>query len=163
MEEDIVSKYDENSRDPSGRRVEFISCKSPAAKAWAEENKAGKLITEVGFFGKHRKYFIRPRNEDPVDEMSVFDKKIYSFDYPLANTETFWAELMNAALPVISEPDFGREYFEEMSDYLFYGTNLNPYIDETAVLDKGALKLDIPRNNEEKSRLASLFKLQNRH
>lgn len=152
IEEKILSKYDENSRKL------FVNCKSPIVQTWAKESEIGKLITEVGFFKKHRKYFIRPKDEDPIDEKSVFDKKASPTDN-LQNIEasisrdTFWAQVIDFIVFVISEPHFGEEYFREMSDYILNGTDFNPYIDETAVLNEGASTLDIPRNEKGEANL----------
>ena len=154
IEEKIIGKYAENSREL------FVNCKSSIVQTWANENDIGKLITEVGFFGKHRKYLIRPKDEDPIDEKSVFDKKASLADKlpenPLEDAqkrETFWAKLIDPARIIISEPDFGAEYFREMSNYILYGMDFNPYIDETAVLDEEVSEMDIPRNKKGEANL----------
>ena len=162
IEEKIINDYSEEARDENGKRVEFISCQSPAVKKWAkdnkvwdEDNKFGTLITEVGFFNKHRKYFIRPKSEDPIDEKSVFDKIVLNSNLlptemmpPAPNEETFWFVSVFSSALMVAEPDLGNQYYKEMSDYIFHGIDLNPYIDETNphYTHNGTVKLDIPRD-----------------
>ena len=161
IEEKIPNnEYSEESRDEKEKKVEFINCQSPAVTKWATDNevwdansKFGTLITEVGFFSKHRKYLLRPVERDEIDEKSVFDNlspDMVSGEKPLPNGATFWARYITIFAGMVGvEPDFGHWYYKEMSDYIFNGINLNPYIDETNphYNRNGTVKLDIPRDD----------------
>ena len=160
IEEKITNDYSEESRDEQEKRVEFINCQSPAVTKWAADHevwdansKFGTLITEVGFFSKHRKYLLRPAERDEIDEKSVFDNlspDMVSKEKPIPNGATFWARYVTIFARMVGvEPDFGHQYYKEMSDYIFNGIDLNPYIDETNphYTRNGTVKLDIPRDD----------------
>lgn len=149
IEEKILKDYAVDSR------VEFMDCKSPPAKKWAETNikDKGKLIGEVGFFGKDRKYFIRPKTDDPVDEQSPFaNNPLFAELMPELSGEinlSFWASVVLNSNLIMQAPDFASRYYKEMSEYVFKGIDLNPYIE-------GALNLkpdSIPRNSKGKPQL----------
>ena len=110
-------KYPENSRE------RFINCESPVIQSWAEKNKKGELLTEVGFLAERREYFLRPKAKDPYDENSAF---------------VFWAVLMrdpDPLLDIVLEPEFGDAYYRELRAYIMKGTDLKPYIDSAALKD----------------------------
>ena len=151
IEEKILKDYAVNSR------VEFMDCKSSPAEKWAEANVKGELIAEVGFFGKDRKYFIRPKTDDPVDEQSPFaNNPIFAKLMPELSdqiTLSFWSSVVINSNSIMQAPDFASRYYKEMSEYVFKGIDLNPYID-------GALNLQsdsIPRDLKGKPQLPRFF------
>ena len=122
IEQKILRQYPENS---DKENEVFMSCESQIVKDWAGEDK--ELMTEVGFFGKNRRYFIRPNEKtDPFDEISVFP---FSF-HPIANTFS----------DILDEPDLGAEYYREWRAYITEGIDLNPYIERSAIKDPHTLK-----------------------
>ena len=118
IEEKILRQYPERSE--KGDEV-FMSCESQIVKNWAGEDK--ELVTEVGFFGKDRRYFIRPNEKtDPVDEKTAFQNHLRTF--------------FNLFYEILSkEPDLGAEYYTEWLAYITEGIDLNPYIDREAIQD----------------------------
>ena len=109
IEEEIdYTEYPEDARDP------FISCESPVVQKQAEKDNRGYLIAEVGFFGKDRKYRLRPNEKDKLDEKSAF--------------ESIFFYLLNYQF-VPREPDLMAKYYRSMREYLLNGLDLNPYID----------------------------------
>ena len=161
--------YEKINKSPENSRKVFMNCKSPVVTTWAKDNKAwdknnqfGTLITEVGFFGHSRKYFLIHKDEDPIDEASIFSI-IFSANYSLTKLErkgSFWFFMAQKLASLFSyEPDFANEYYKEMSNYIFYGLDLNgsqkhPYIDEENPhyvhydADGEIVKLDLPRDGE---------------
>ena len=121
IEKKILRQHPENS---DKENEVFMSCESQIVKDWAGKDK--KLVTEVGFFGKDRRYFIRPNKKtDPVDEESAFQNKLDSIFSLLSGT--------------LNEPDLGAEYYRELQSYITEGIDLNPYIDRSAMKDPNAL------------------------
>ena len=108
---------------PDLSRERLIHCESPVIKN--QMAAAGKeLITETGFFSERKKYFLRPKSEDPGDESSAF---------------ILWSALTGDTSPfldIVMEPDFGSVYYREMREYMLNGANFNPYIDETTITDR---------------------------
>ena len=148
IEEKIIKDYPENSR------VEFMDCKSPPAMKWAKENIEGHLIAEVGFFGKNRKYFIRPKADDPIDEYSPFTTSPLAAEFvPQIEdqvTFSFWSiVVIGSTKQIMQAPDFANRYYKEMTDYMLKGIDLNPYIDGVLDLEPGS----IPRDAEGKPAL----------
>ena len=113
-------EYPEDSREP------FVSCKSPVVQAQARKNNRGSLVAEVGFFGRNRKYLLRPNEKDDIDENSAF-------------IEGFFKIVAFKFLP--REPDLMAKYYKSMQEYIFNGLDLNPYIDMTG-------DPDIPRDKD---------------
>lgn len=122
IEGKITSDYSE-----TGKREEFINCRSPVVMKWAKDNNKGTLVTEMGFFRGNRIYFLWPRDGDPMDEMSVFQ-------FP-------WAFLHRYFTGILQDPEFASLYYEELKNYAFQGIDLNPYIDFSK-------NPDIPRDGE---------------
>ena len=119
IEEKLFRRYPENSEKAN---EVFMSCKSQIVKDWAKENNKGQLVTEVGFFLKDRRYFIRPNNKvDPIDERSAFQHTLNLFVADLSD--------------ILQEPEFGAEYYREWLAYIFQGIDLNPYVDRNAFRD----------------------------
>ena len=117
IEEKILLKYPESS---AGEREEFRNCESEIVQEWVEENlEESELVAEVGFFGKERRYLIRPNEKtDPVDEIKAFNSFMSYFISPLINPEN----------NIFQEPDLTAEYYKEWLDYVNQGLDLNPYI-----------------------------------
>ena len=128
IEEKILRQYPENSEKED---AVFMSCESSIVKDWAGKDK--QLIAEVGFFGKDRRYLIRPNKKtDPLDEKSVF--------YMFHNI------FFNKFLGVLHEPDLGYEYYKEWMAYINEGIDLNPYIERERINPALASKdLQLPR------------------
>ena len=122
IEEKMSGDYE---RYPQDSRALLISCKSPLVKTWAEENNKGELITEVGFFGKDRHYFFRPKNADDRDAYSVFPREWYNI---IRNEESPFFD-------ILTDPEFGARYYQEVRDYVLHGTNVNPYINKPGSVD----------------------------
>ena len=98
-----------------------MSCESPAVQERAREIfKGGELVAEVGFFGKERRYFIRPNMKtDSVDEEPAF----------LSFHKYFLSSFKN----MFQEPDLAAEYYKDWFAYATQGLDLNPYIDRHAI------------------------------
>ena len=125
IEEKILREYPENSEKVS---EVFMSCSSPIVKSWTKKNKQGELVTEVGFFVKNRRYFIRPNEKtDSLDEQTVFRHNLNSFVRELYTD-------------ILEEPDFGAEYYREWVAYITEGIDLNPYIDKNNMENSDALQ-----------------------
>ncbi|MCZ0933431.1 MAG: hypothetical protein OXJ52_09825 [Oligoflexia bacterium] len=125
IEEKILSHYPENSVDKDKM---FMSCESPVVKDWGP----GELVAEVGFFGKERRYLIRPNEKiDPIDEIQAF-KLIYN-----QLITNFGSTHSN----ILKEPEFGLEYYIDWLAYITQGIDLNPYITGAITEDP-----DIPRD-----------------
>ena len=123
IEEKILREYPENSEKDS---EVFMNCESQIVTDWIGESK--KLVAEVGFFQKDRRYLIRPNKKtDSIDEETVFKHNLNSFVKTYEN--------------IIEEPEFGDKYYREWLAYVTEGVDLNPYIDRDAIKDP-----DIPRN-----------------
>ena len=126
------SKYSEEARD------KFIKCKSPVVTTWAEENKKGNLVAEVGFLSNTRKHFLRPKKRDSDDEVSAFTilHKILvdSIDFK----DVLSKKTESPFFDIIMEPDLGAKYYQELQAYLLQGTDLNPYINETIAQKPGS-------------------------
>ena len=124
IEGKILRQYPENSAKED---EVFMNCESRIVKDWVGENK--KLVTEVGFFGKDRRYFIRPNEKtDSIDEKTAFQNQLGSFFNLFYNI-------------VHEEPDLGAKYYSEWLAYVMEGIDLNPYIDRDAIRDS-----DTPRD-----------------
>ena len=99
----------------------MIDCQSPVVEKWAQGK--GELVTEVGFFGKERRYFLRPKiQQDLFDEKSAFRV----LPYIIATDETKAILLINRVssfLNIVMEPDFGNEYYREIRNYMLQGTD----------------------------------------
>ena len=102
--------------------AEFIDCKSPVVRQWQKDNEKGELVSEVGFFGKNRTYSLRPKRDEPYDELSVF---------AMFNSIMYSCEVLNDFFDVTADPVFADRYYQKMLDYVFSGMDLNPYIDMT--------------------------------
>ena len=130
------AKYPENSK------ARFISCQSPVAQDWAEENKRGKLVAEVGFLSDLSKYFLRPKGQNPTDERSAFTvlyKMLVDSDDPI---EIFSKEFTSPFFDIVLEPDLGAEYYQELRAYMLQGTDLNPYVNETLSSNVESIRLN---------------------
>ena len=129
IEEKILLEYPEISQKES---EEFMNCQSPIVQQWAEDKweKASELITEVGFFGKERRYLIRPNEKtDHVDELQAFN--------------LFRSSFINSYNDIFEEPDLTAEYYRELFDYMNQGLDLKPYIDKN-IITKSKIDGDIP-------------------
>ena len=128
IEEKILRQYSENSEKDN---EVFINCSSPVVTAWAEENKQGELVTEVGFFVKNRRYLIRPNEKtDSLDEQTVLQHALNSlFVTPISTGQS------SLSFYTLQEPEFGAEYYREWLAYATEGVDLNPYIDRSAIKD----------------------------
>ena len=116
IEEKILRQYPENSEKES---EVFINCESPVVKDWAEGQ--GELVAEVGFFGKSRRYSLRPNEKtDPIDEIPAFR---FIFDRNTSYTD------------MLQDLEFGDEYYREWLAYVTQGIDLNPYIDRDSIKD----------------------------
>ena len=111
--------------------AEFASCKSPVVQQWQKDKTKGELVAEVGFFGTDRKYVLRPQIEDLDDETSAFRDLM----------DVVMNELFDGFFDIAVDPEFADLYYKKMSDYVFKGLNLNPYIDRTK-------NPDIPRDKD---------------
>ncbi len=137
----IEGDYPEDSREI------FMNCQSPVVEKWATENNKGTLITEVGYFGNNTEYFLKPRTDDPYDELSLFTlqlpvpqlvlpmikKNPQLTDYITKGAWYSLIEFMGPAL-LVNNPRFLKEIVEEHQKYLLEGIDLNPYLNEE--LDK---------------------------
>lgn len=113
-------------------REVLINCKSPVIeKNW--EAKPGKLIMEVGYFGQNKKYFLKPTSKDSLDIASLFS----------SDEITIFPDIIKNLKSLLYEPDFAEKYYEEISNYIFLGLNLNPYIGKTL-----AKKTNIPTDEK---------------
>ena len=123
IEKELLIQYTETSEKSS---EEFINCQSPIVQKWAEEKWGegeSELITEVGFFGKKRKYLIRPNEKtDHVDELQAFD--------------SFYSRFINSHDKVLEEHDLIAEYYAEWTDYILQGLDFKPYIDKNIPLNR---------------------------
>ena len=118
IEEKILREYPENSEKD---REVFMNCSSPVVTTWAEDNEQGELVTEVGFFAKNRRYFLRPNEKtDSPDEKTVLQH----------NLNLFVREIYR---DILKEPEFGTEYYKEWLAYITEGIDLNPYVDKNAI------------------------------
>ena len=128
--------YPENSRERA------VNCKSSVIRDWAEKNKKGKLIAEVGFLTNERKYFLRQKNRDPLDEKPAF-KVLYEVLTDSNSATKYSSEQSKSPFfDIVAEPDFGAEYYRELKSYLLQGTDLNPYINETSKHGIGTIRLN---------------------
>ena len=137
----IEGDYPEDSREI------FMNCQSPVVEKWATENNKGTLVTEVGYFGNNTEYFLKPRKDDPYDELSLFALQlpVPQVILPMVQqlpwltgyiTKGAWysvVEFMGSAL-FVNNPGFLKEIVEEHEKYLLEGIDLNPYLNEE--LDK---------------------------
>lgn len=125
IEEKILREYPENS----GKDSEvFMNCSSPIVTAWAEDNEQGELVTEVGFFAKNRRYFIRPNEKtDSLDEKTVLQHELNVFVRGLRSD-------------ILKEPEFGAEYYKEWLAYMTEGIDFNPYIDRNIIRNPDTLQ-----------------------
>ena len=128
----IEGDYPENSREV------FMDCQSPVVKKWAEEKNKGTLITEVGYFGKNIEYFLKPRKNDPFDEISLFPlplpiqlaAPLFAKPTPLteylANGPYYYLiQSMGPAL-FVNDPGFLREIVQENQKILVGRNGFEP-------------------------------------
>ena len=142
----IYNEYPDNSREL------FVNCQSPAAEKWADENNKGVFITEVGYLGRHTEYFLKAKQEDMYDELSIFmfplDTQGLSVSEALhrkgKSPVGTWEGLVSTMHVLLYEPHFGNEIVEEQIDYLLKGMDLNPYISDADKKEK-LNNEDLPR------------------
>ena len=110
-------------------RAIVIHCQSPAVVRWANQNQLN-FITEVGFFGQSRPYFIPLRfGIDELDEQSIFTT--------VTNSKVF----KNMLATAIYEPDFKWEMLHAIHQYLLNGSHLTPYVTDPTINDTEKAKL----------------------
>ena len=136
----LLEKKGDYTKYPTDSRERFINCKSPVATDWAKENEKGELVTEVGFFGKKRKYYLRTKKEDTI--LSVKTEDPFDEKNPFTIWKTILMEEKNLLFDIVLEPDFGEEYYDELHASMLKGTDLSPYINESVIKDP-----DIPRDS----------------
>ena len=131
----------------SSKKDIFINCQSPVVQDWANKHIKGTLVTEIGLFGKNRKYLFKDNDNDTIDEQSVFSSFFeYYVNRKIKARAFFWSLLMRLLSLIVLEPDFAKSYYSEISDYILEGMDLNPYIDKKALLlDIHSDELNIPR------------------
>ena len=95
----------------------FTDCQSPAIQKWAEENKMGSFITEVGYFINNTIYSFKHKFGDYFDELS-----------PFVQPQPVWDVTVTALIKVLNEPDFRRDFYNQVLRYYLQGLDLNPYI-----------------------------------
>ena len=132
IEEQLLLKYPETSEE------EFMNCQSPIVKKWAKDKwgeGASEFITEVGFFGKERRYLIRPNEKtDHVDEIQA-SHVFYSFFMSKYNVKDSL---------IFREPDLADEYYRELIDYMTQGSDIKAYIDKNTIKEIKKIDEDIP-------------------
>lgn len=112
-------------------RAIVIHCQSPAVVRWANQNQLS-FITEVGFFGQTRPYFIPLRfRMDVPDEHSIFTLVI--------DSSIFKGMLAEA----IYEPDFKWEMLSALQQYMLKGLDITPYITDLTIND--TVKAQLPK------------------
>ena len=123
---------------PNNSRERLVNCQSPMVQKWAEGK--GEFVTEVGFFGEHKTYFLRPKKEDFTDESSVFT--LWPFllvvseeTRPIKMLKTTAFFTFSPLLNILKEPDLGAEYYQGVLNYMLKGTDLNTYINSYFVED----------------------------
>lgn len=111
---DVIQIRQEHKHKDKTNREIIRHCQSKEAVDWAAENDKGTFVAEVGAFATDRSYFINPQvGEDKVDEVSLFSA---------------WASSVDKLFPVLNEPDYRAEFFQELENYFTAGLDLNPYI-----------------------------------
>lgn len=95
----------------------FTNCQSPVVQKWAEKKRMGSFVTEVGYFINNIIYFFKYKHGDYFDEIS-----------PFVNPYSVWDATIDLMQSVLHEPDFRKDFYDEITQYFLYGTNLNPYI-----------------------------------
>ena len=126
IEEKILSTY----YYPEDPKAVLIDCKSPVVAKWANDNNKGTFITEVGVFGKDRRYLLRPRFHEPSDEISVIPS-LWSIIRPDDPKSLEYQQAYDGSplLDMTGDPEFASLYYQAMGDYVLKGMDLNPYID----------------------------------
>ncbi len=115
----IIPDLSENSRKV------LIDCQSDAVEDWANRMNMGELFTEVGYFGQSRRYFLKERNTDTLDEGTPFNYILLS------------SVVRNGFnLILMKEPQFYKETSHSIREYVLEGEDLNLYLD---------LDMEIPR------------------
>ncbi len=149
---EIIKKNVENDYLESSREL-FVDCQSPAVGKWADKNSMGSLVAEVGYLGRHTEYFLKAKQEDPYDELSIFMAPVDTMNKPVflaqmegKNPRSVWESLISLMQPLIYEPDFGNRFMEAQIAYLLEGTDIDTYIDPGKWVEKSEeLGRDLPR------------------
>ena len=124
------------------------NCQSPVVTAWADKNEMGPLVTEVGYFGSGRPYFIKLKDEDVVDEETLFSAWRTTMDIlafrPAMTDPRHRKAITRQAFSILEEPDFRAEFFQSVTDYFTKGLDLNSYISGDDLSDVGILLDRVP-------------------
>ncbi len=122
---------------PSHSREIFMNCQSPAVQKWAEENEKGEFVAEVGVFGENRAYFLKTTLEDEFDELSMFMpptldreefERLSKIPTKLFHVVSPWMYIINSGINITVEPDFAKEFIQEIKMFFLEGVDLNPYL-----------------------------------
>lgn len=152
---EVIKKRIEGDYPDESREV-FMNCESTVVQQWAKDTQQGKLITEVGYFGQDREYFVKPKNEDPWDELSIFTfsyvspqhyqmMKMFGLHTRVGHSHWVEALVTSGVIQVfLSSPVFAKDVIGEMKEYILGGTDLNPYLDRSRMEDKYK-NINVPR------------------
>ena len=151
-----VIKNKLNNEYPDDSREIFMNCQSPVVKRWAHANNKGDFVAEVGYFSKPVEYFLKAKQEDPFDELSIFlsspsvidGMTVLEYIQKGGLPYSLWYSLIKSLTAAfLQEPDFSKEMVEEQMNFLFKGgIDLNPYIDEEKWVKRSEeLGRDLPR------------------
>ena len=140
----IESEYPDNSREL------FVNCQSPVVEKWAGANNTGDFVAEVGYLGKHTEYFLKAKQEDPYDELSIFMAPRDSMGTPVfmapVRPVSVWENLIKTMNVLLHHAHFASELIEEQMTSIVEGMDINAYIDnEKWVKRSEELGRDLPR------------------
>ena len=110
---------------PTDSRALFRNCQSDPVKKWADETGQGAFVTEVGLPLKAGSYFLRPTEEDKLDEVSIFN--FLTNDYG-GSQDSVWDSTIDSLIKVTDESDLLSDFRQKITDYFVNGQDLNPYI-----------------------------------
>ena len=130
-ESEQTEQNEQDEKNEKSRDI-VMNCQSPIVTAWADKNEMGTFVTEVGYFGRGRPYFIKLKDGDVVDEQTLFSAWRTTMDI-LAFRDAMMDPRHRQAVTqqefsILAEPDFREEFFQGVTDYFTKGLDLNPYI-----------------------------------
>ena len=133
----------------SESRELFIDCQSPVVQKWASKNIAGQFLTEVGYFGNHKRYFLNYSKEDPMDEASIFGIQLHYQIFPSSIDKQrqllaspIWHITASLASNFFDNPVFAKDMVQELKEYLLEGQDLNSYVNKVSLESVAAEKKD---------------------
>ena len=139
---------EQNEVQKSKPRDIVMNCQSPVVTAWADKNNMGPFVTEVGYFGRGRPYFVKLEDGDVVDEQTLFSAWHTTMDI-LAFRDAMMDPRHRKAITqqefsILEEPNFRAEFFQGVTDYFTKGLDLNPYINREGLPGREILLDRVP-------------------